>query len=231
MPSAIALPDDSAQPIQIQADRAELDQRKGTAVYTGAVHLTQGSLEVTSDRLVITSKNNEVIRIDAEGQGTPAHYSQRAKPDQPPLLANARTITYLTKEKRIKLLGNAHLTQGKNTFAGANIDYDIANQFVSANGAVGGGGVRVTIDPSKVDQAKSEPGKGDQTKGDQTKGDQNKPDPRKPDAGKPDTVKADGTKSANSKLEGRIDSTKADAGTVDGAKIDSPVPHRAPTRP
>ena len=157
-PVAQALPEDSAQPIQIQADRAELDERKGTATYIGAVHLTQGTLNVLSDRLVISSTNGVVMRIEAQGTKTPARYSQRAKVDQPPLQADARTITYLTRDKRIKLSGNAHLTQGKNTFAGATIDYDIANQFVSANGS-GGGGVRVTIDPSRIDAGKTGPAK------------------------------------------------------------------------
>ena len=158
----LALPEDAAQPIQIQSDRAELDQRHGTAIYFGSVHLTQGTLQVTADRLTIESTNGEVIRIEAEGLKTPAHYSQQARVDQPPLLADGRTIIYLTRDKRIKLVGNAHLTQGKNTFSGATIDYDIANQFVSANGGTGGGGVRVTIDPTKIDAPRSDaprPGK------------------------------------------------------------------------
>ena len=156
-----ALADDSSKPIQIQADRAELDDRKGTATYFGTVKLTQGTLQVTSDRLVITSSKGEVVRIEAEGLKGPANYSQQAQVDQPPLLANARLITYLIRDKRIRLTGNAHLTQGKNTFSGASIDYDVANQFVAATGAAGGGGVRVTIDPSKVAQPKSDAGKVD----------------------------------------------------------------------
>ncbi|MEY3041343.1 MAG: hypothetical protein RLZZ174_425, partial [Pseudomonadota bacterium] len=38
-----ALPEDEQQPIEIEADRAELDDATGTATYSGAVRLDQGS--------------------------------------------------------------------------------------------------------------------------------------------------------------------------------------------
>ena len=188
MPLCFAVPDDSTQPIQIQADRAQLDERQGTATYVGGVHLTQGTLQVTADRLVITSTNGEVVRILAEGVATPVHYSQKAKADQPPLVADARTITYLPRDKRIKLSGNAHLTQGRNKFSGANIDYDIARQFVAASG---GGGVRVTIDPTKTDPGKPEPGKTDPGKTEP-----GKIEPNKPDAGRAAGAKHDPARTA-----------------------------------
>ena len=39
---AWALPDDREQPIRVQADSAELDDRQGVAVYHGNVIITQG---------------------------------------------------------------------------------------------------------------------------------------------------------------------------------------------
>lgn len=42
---AHALPSDSSQPINIQADSAELDDKRGIAIYRGDVVITQGTLK------------------------------------------------------------------------------------------------------------------------------------------------------------------------------------------
>ena len=41
---AWALPSDREQPIRVQADTAELDDKQGVAVYRGDVVITQGTL-------------------------------------------------------------------------------------------------------------------------------------------------------------------------------------------
>ena len=41
-PTSWALPSDRDQPIRVQADSAELDDKQGVAVYRGAVVITQG---------------------------------------------------------------------------------------------------------------------------------------------------------------------------------------------
>ena len=52
---ALALPSDSSQPIRIQADSATLDDKRNTAVYTGNVIITQGSMRLTGGR--VSSEN------------------------------------------------------------------------------------------------------------------------------------------------------------------------------
>ena len=42
---AHALPSDSQQPINIQADSAEMDDKRGVAIYRGDVIITQGTLK------------------------------------------------------------------------------------------------------------------------------------------------------------------------------------------
>ena len=51
---AMALPSDREQPIRVQADSAELDERQGVAVYRGSVVITQGTLKITGDTVTIT---------------------------------------------------------------------------------------------------------------------------------------------------------------------------------
>ena len=47
--AAWALPTDRTQPIRVQADSAELDDKQGVAVYRGDVVITQGSMKITGN--------------------------------------------------------------------------------------------------------------------------------------------------------------------------------------
>ncbi len=150
-PSALALPADRDQPIQIQADWAELDERKGTATYGGDVRMTQGTMLVQAERLVIHTDGDKVVKIVADGKpAAPARYQQQPRADQPVIQASAQHITYVTADQRIELRGAAQLTQKNNQFKGALIEYSIARELVTANGtAAPGGRVSVTFDPNQ----------------------------------------------------------------------------------
>ncbi|MEB0151312.1 LptA/OstA family protein, partial [Pseudomonas sp. CCC2.2] len=52
--SAWALPNDNKQPIRIQADEAQLDDKQGVATYKGDVIITQGSMKITGNTVTIT---------------------------------------------------------------------------------------------------------------------------------------------------------------------------------
>ena len=55
--SAWALPNDQQQPIRIQADDAQLDDKNGIATYKGDVIITQGSMIVKGNTVTITGAN------------------------------------------------------------------------------------------------------------------------------------------------------------------------------
>ena len=77
--AAFALPSDSAQPIRIQANAATLDDKRNTAVYTGNVIITQGSMRLTGSRVTLSSDaNGELNKMVT--QGGPATYQQTPKP-------------------------------------------------------------------------------------------------------------------------------------------------------
>ena len=44
-----ALPSDNSKPINVQADSAEMDDKRGVAIYRGDVIITQGTLKITGD--------------------------------------------------------------------------------------------------------------------------------------------------------------------------------------
>ena len=52
-PKGMALATDSEQPIEIQADFAELDDQEGKTIYVGNVVVIQGSIKMTGDKLKV----------------------------------------------------------------------------------------------------------------------------------------------------------------------------------
>ncbi len=135
-PAAWALPSDREQPIRVQADSAELDEKQGVAVYRGGVIITQGTLKITGDTVTITQDNQGDIEVFT-AVGKPARYEQQPAPDKPLVQAAGVTIQYFASNERIVLSDQARIVQGGNTFEGEKIVYDTRRQIVNAGRASG----------------------------------------------------------------------------------------------
>jgi lipopolysaccharide export system protein LptA len=144
---ALALSNDSEQPIHIEADRGELDDRKQVAIYRGNVHFTQGTLRIDSDILTIFyTPEKKLEKIIAEGQ--PAWYRQRPDNDSEDMRAKALRMEYHANNATIYLFQKAHVWQGVNEFTGDRIEYDTEQHIVRGEGSKAGAGrVHVTIHP------------------------------------------------------------------------------------
>lgn len=129
---ALALDSDRGQMLEIQADTAELDENKGTAIYRGSVELSQGSLLIKAHTLTIYNSEAGVSKVVAEGE--PAKYSQVIEENKDPVHAHAMEITYFPADEKLVLSKNAKLIQGGSLFEGNKIDYDIQKQLLTADG-------------------------------------------------------------------------------------------------
>lgn len=125
-----ALTEDADQPIQIFSDELVYEEKASKATYRGDVRVNQGSLKITAETVTIEFENDKVVRLTADG--SPAYYSQKLKSDQETMQADARTIVYHTRDEKVDLKGNAHLTQQGNDFRGELIEYDIRAGRVDA---------------------------------------------------------------------------------------------------
>ncbi|PTU76290.1 lipopolysaccharide transport periplasmic protein LptA [Pseudomonas mangrovi] len=134
--STWALPDDREQPIRVQADSAELDDRQGVAVYHGNVIITQGSMKITGDKVTITQTADGDIDVFTS-VGKPAYYEQRPAADKDLVKAYGLTIQYFAANERIVLIDQAKVIQEGNTFEGEKIVYDTRRQIVNAGRASG----------------------------------------------------------------------------------------------
>ena len=65
----MALATDSKQPIEIQADFAELDDKEGKTIYVGNVVVIQGSIKMTGDKLKVNfSEERDLEDVYIEGR-------------------------------------------------------------------------------------------------------------------------------------------------------------------
>lgn len=155
--AARSLPDDRNQPIYIQSDRAERDERKGTMVYTGKVEITQGSLHIAADHVTLAMEGNQVTRIDASG--TPAKLQQKPAADREPVHAQARTLRYDVTHEVMTLTDDASVTLEGSTVTGNRIEYYLQEQRVKASTGTsrpGASRVQMVIQPRHV-QAPASP--------------------------------------------------------------------------
>ncbi len=129
-----ALPTDREQPIEIEADHAQLDDKQGVTQYKGKAILTQGTLRIEGDIITFYYDEDKQL-IKAIAEGNLATYKQIHKQGDEPVRARALKMEYLAKDQKIYLIGKGHVWQAGDEFSGSRIDYDITNNIVNANSA------------------------------------------------------------------------------------------------
>ncbi|MEO8489967.1 MULTISPECIES: lipopolysaccharide transport periplasmic protein LptA [unclassified Pseudomonas] len=136
--SAWALPNDSEQPIHIQADDAQLDDKQGVATYTGGVIITQGSMKITGNTVTLTRTPAGDIDV-VTSVGNLAYFEQKqAAADPAPMKGYGRTIQYHAQQNRIILIDQARVVSSDgNTTDGEKITYDTVKQIAQAGRATG----------------------------------------------------------------------------------------------
>jgi lipopolysaccharide export system protein LptA len=153
--TAIALDSDKDKPINVEADKADIDEKRGISVYTGNVIVTQGSIRITSDEMTLYSKDQAIEKIIAKGN--PATYKQRPEGKKEDIHAEGQQMEYYTKTDTAIFIDNAVMKQGGNTFKSNRITYDIANDKVNAGARTGGQRVTITIQPESRNPDPSSP--------------------------------------------------------------------------
>lgn len=157
--SAAALESDASAPIEIAADQLEIDDRQGTAVYTGSVDMQQGSMQLKAARVDIQrGSNGQVSQVTAKGGGGErAYLEQKPGADEELVKGWGDTVVYHAGERRVELVGNAELHQGGDTFDGAYVEYYLDSRRVQARSSQdsegnGDGRVRMTLTPRDASQ-------------------------------------------------------------------------------
>ena len=129
--SVRALSTDKDQDIEILADSAELDDKKGTTIYRGNVIVTQGSIKMTGDKMTVHFDENDDIEL-VTLVGNPATYKQLPDNSEVYDEAEALRMEYYELKSLVVLIDKALVTQEGFSFSGKRIEYDTLNSRVKA---------------------------------------------------------------------------------------------------
>ena len=147
---------DRDKPVNIEADRMNADDSKRTATFEGKVALTQGTMTIRADRVV--------VRQDKDGfqygtaTGGLATFRQKRDGANEYIDAEAERIEYDSKADKVEFFNRARLRRGGgDDVCGNYISYDSRTEFFSVNSgkssagdaraAQGGGRVHAILMP------------------------------------------------------------------------------------
>lgn len=146
---------DRDKPIELEADAVSVNDAKRTSTYTGNVILTQGTMEIRADKLV--------VREDAQGfqhstsYGNPTTFRQKMEGKNEYIQGSAQRIEYDGRMDKVQLYTRAWVKRGEDIVHGEYIMYDASAEYAEVIGggkpaegaAAPGGRVRAVIQPKK----------------------------------------------------------------------------------
>jgi len=167
--NAFAEAADRDKPIELEADTVTVNDAKNTSTYTGTVILTQGTLTIHADKLI--------VREDKEGfqhstsTGNPTTFKQKREGKNEYMEGSAQRIEYDGRMDKVQLYTRAWVKRGEDIVHGDYISYDANAEYAEVIGGVkseggGTGRVEAIIQPknkpaAKPDATKSEGSKSD----------------------------------------------------------------------
>jgi lipopolysaccharide export system protein LptA len=152
----LGLTSDRDQPINVEADRATLNEKTGYNVYEGNVSLQQGTLVLQGSKMTVQFNDNSIDTLVI--MGDPATYRQRPDGKEFDRHAEAGRIEYYAKEDRIILLENARVWQsGDKELRSDRIVFDLKSNTVIAGNSKPGNRVQITLPPGSIQDNPPEP--------------------------------------------------------------------------
>ena len=124
---------DRDKPVNIESDRMTADDAKQVAVFDGRVVLTQGTILLRADKLIVRQDKEGFTFAEAVGQ--PARFRQKRDGVDEWVDGEAERIEYDGKLDRVELFSRARLNRDKDEVRGNYISYDARTEFVVVQNA------------------------------------------------------------------------------------------------
>jgi len=151
---------DRDKPVNIEADRMLVDDARKESVFEGNVVLTQGTLQLKGDRVVVRQDPGGFQHGIAYGR--PAGFRQKRDGHDEYIEGRADRIEYDGRRDLLQMFGAANLMKGQDEVRGEYISYNAKTEFfqVTAGERAAGaatapdGRVRAVIQPRARQDAK-----------------------------------------------------------------------------
>ena len=161
-PLAFAESADRDRPVNLEADKITVDDKNKVHVFEGRVTLTQGSLTIRADKLMVTQDAEGFQRgIASAAVGGLVHFRQKREAKDEYVEGEAERIEHDSKAEKTEFFNRAIVKSGGDEVRGQYILYNGKTEnYVVTNGQetaapAGSGRVRAVIQPKAKEGAKT----------------------------------------------------------------------------
>lgn len=159
-PSSQAERSDRNQPIHLEAAQVSIDDAKQVSTFEGNVQLSQGTMTIRGDKIVVTQDQNGLKHGTATGK--PASFRQKREGVDEYVEGYGERIEYDTKTETVDFFGHARMQRGLDEVRGDHITYNSRTEIFQALGTAAGGAGKESGDARKgrvrvIIQPKSNP--------------------------------------------------------------------------
>lgn len=154
--SARAEKADKEQPIHIDADRIQIDDAKKISTFEGNVVLTQGTLIIKADKVVVTQDDEGNKHATAYSALRPVYFRQKREGYDEYVEGEGDRAEYDSKTDTVEFFGNAYVKRGQDIVKGNYISYNSNTEFFKSEGGAKTpeGRVHAVIQPKKKEESK-----------------------------------------------------------------------------
>lgn len=143
---------DRDKPIDLEADSVKVDDAKQISTYTGNVVLTQGTLVIHADKLIV--REDSAGFQHSTSLGSPTTFKQKREGKNEYMEGSAQRIEYDGRMDKVQLYTKAWVKRGEDIVHGDYISYDANAEYAEviggakpADGSSSGGRVHAVIQP------------------------------------------------------------------------------------
>lgn len=130
---------DRDKPIDLEADTVKVDDSKGISTYSGNVILTQGTLVIRADKLIVREDSGGFQH--STSLGNPTTFKQKMEGKNEYMEGSAQRIEYDGRMDKVQLYTKAWVKRGADIVHGDYIMYDANAEYAEV---IGGGSQAAT---------------------------------------------------------------------------------------
>ncbi len=123
---------DRDKPLHLESDRVFIDDAKQTSEFEGGVRLTQGTLLIQADRIVLTQDKQGNKHCTATGR--PASFRQKREGTEEFMEGYGERIEYDTRAETVDFFGQARVKRDEDEVQGDHIAYSTRTEAFQVSG-------------------------------------------------------------------------------------------------
>jgi lipopolysaccharide export system protein LptA len=127
MPACFAERADSSKPLQLESDQVLIDDANKISTFTGNVQLTQGTMFIRGDKIVVMQDKDGFKHGTI--YGNTASFRQKREGVDEYVEGSGERIEYDTRAEEINLYGQAHVKRGLDDVRGEHITYNLKTEI------------------------------------------------------------------------------------------------------